>query len=42
LEVGAATGRYTLELARRGYAVTAVDLSAALLKENENASPRRD
>ena len=30
LEVGAATGRYTLELARRGYAVTAVDLSAAL------------
>jgi SAM-dependent methyltransferase len=31
LEVGAATGRYTLELARRGYAVTAVDLSAALL-----------
>ena len=35
LEIGAATGRYTLELARRGYAVTAVDLSAALLKENE-------
>ena len=33
LEIGAATGRYTLELARRGYAVTAVDLSAALLKE---------
>jgi SAM-dependent methyltransferase len=32
LEVGAATGRYTLELARRGYAVTAVDLSAALLE----------
>lgn len=31
LEIGAATGRYTLELARRGYAVTAVDLSAALL-----------
>ncbi len=31
LEVGAATGRYTLELARRGYAVTAVDLSAELL-----------
>ncbi len=27
LEVGAATGRYTLELARRGYQVTAVDLS---------------
>jgi S-adenosylmethionine-dependent methyltransferase len=31
LEVGAATGRYTLELARRGYAVTAVDLSEVLL-----------
>ena len=28
LEVGAGTGRYTLELARRGYSVTAVDLSA--------------
>jgi SAM-dependent methyltransferase len=29
LEVGAATGRYTLELAKRGYIVTAVDLSLA-------------
>jgi SAM-dependent methyltransferase len=28
LEIGAATGRYTLELASRGYQVTAVDLSA--------------
>jgi S-adenosylmethionine-dependent methyltransferase len=27
LEIGAATGRYTLELARRGYQVTALDLS---------------
>lgn len=33
LEIGAATGRYTLELCRRGYTVTAVDLSAVLLKE---------
>jgi S-adenosylmethionine-dependent methyltransferase len=33
LEVGAATGRYTLELARRGYSVTAVDLSRALIDE---------
>lgn len=33
LEIGAATGRYTLELARRGYRVTALDLSAALLEE---------
>jgi SAM-dependent methyltransferase len=33
LEIGAATGRYTLALARRGYALTAVDLSAVLLEE---------
>src|SRR4051812_29417763 len=32
LEIGAATGRYTLALCRRGYAVTAVELSAALLE----------
>ena len=32
LEVGAATGRYSLELARRGYSVTAVDLSGELVK----------
>jgi len=32
LEIGAATGRYTVALARRGYTVTAVDLSAALLE----------
>lgn len=33
LEVGAATGRYTLELAKRGYTLTAVDLSAALMEK---------
>ncbi len=33
LEIGAATGRYTLELTKRGYSVTAVDMSAALLEE---------
>jgi len=32
LEIGAGTGRYTLDLCRRGYSVTAVDLSAALLQ----------
>jgi S-adenosylmethionine-dependent methyltransferase len=32
LEVGAATGRYTLELAKRGYVLTAVDISEALLE----------
>jgi S-adenosylmethionine-dependent methyltransferase len=34
LEVGAATGRYTLELARRGYQLTAVDLSEVQLERN--------
>jgi len=33
LEVGAATGRYTLELAKRGYTITAVDLSEVLLEK---------
>lgn len=33
LEVGAGTGRYTLELAKRGYALTAVDLSEALIEQ---------
>lgn len=33
LEVGAATGRYTVELARRGFDVTAVDLSAVQLEQ---------
>ena len=31
LEVGAATGQYTLELARRGYSVLAVDLAPTLV-----------
>lgn len=33
LEIGAATGRYTLELARRGYTITAVDLSGGLIEK---------
>ena len=32
LEIGAATGRYTLPLARRGYPITAVDLSEMQLE----------
>lgn len=32
LEVGAATGRYTLELAKRGYTLTAVDISEKLIE----------
>lgn len=31
LEIGASTGGYTLELARRGYSITAVDLSSNLI-----------
>ena len=38
LEVGAATGRYTLELARKGYQVTAVDISLKLLEFNHRAA----
>lgn len=37
LEIGAATGRYTLDLAKRGYHVTAVDMSAGLLEENKRS-----
>ena len=33
LEIGAATGRYTLELARRGYSLTSVDLSKGMVDE---------
>lgn len=40
LEIGAATGRYTLELAKRGYAVTAVDLSATLIEQNKRIITR--
>jgi len=32
LEVGSATGRYTLGLARQGYTITAIDLSKGLLE----------
>ena len=35
LEIGAATGRYSHQLASRGYAVTAVDLSAALIEQSK-------
>ncbi len=33
LEIGTATGRYTLALAKRGYKLTSVDISSTLLEE---------
>jgi SAM-dependent methyltransferase len=35
LDIGCGTGRHALELARRGYAVVGIDLSASLLKKAE-------
>lgn len=32
LEVGCGTGQYTVELAKRGYSVTAVDMSSVMIK----------
>src|SRR6266498_443598 len=37
LEIGAATGRYTLELAKHGYTITAVDLSETLMEQNRKS-----
>ena len=39
LEIGAATGRYTLDLARRGYAVTTLDLSETLTASARAKTP---
>jgi len=33
LDVGCGTGRHSVELAKRGYKVTGIDLSAEMLKE---------
>lgn len=38
LDVGAATGRYAIPLAKRGYRVTAVDLSSALVERGRRRS----
>jgi 2-polyprenyl-3-methyl-5-hydroxy-6-metoxy-1,4-benzoquinol methylase len=39
LDIGCGTGRHSIELARRGYAVTGIDLSESMLaKARENAS----
>ncbi len=35
LDIGCGTGRHSIELARRGFAVTGLDLSAEMLKQAE-------
>lgn len=38
LDVGCGTGRHSIELAKRGYAVTGLDLSSAMLAEAEKSA----
>jgi 2-polyprenyl-3-methyl-5-hydroxy-6-metoxy-1,4-benzoquinol methylase len=38
LDVGCGTGRHAIELARRGYDVTGIDISAGMLSEAEKAA----
>lgn len=38
LDVGCGTGRHSIELARRGYAVTGLDLSAEMLARAADAA----
>jgi ubiquinone/menaquinone biosynthesis C-methylase UbiE len=42
LDVGCGTGRHTLELTRRGYQVTGLDLSAGLLEQAVRKAERED
>ncbi|MGA9348023.1 MAG: methyltransferase domain-containing protein [Anaerolineae bacterium] len=42
LDVGCGTGRHAVELARRGYQVTGVDISAGMLAEAEKAAREAD
>ena len=38
LDIGCGTGRHTIELTKRGYAVTGIDLSDSLLKKGGRKS----
>ena len=38
LDVGCGTGRHSIELARRGYQVTGIDLSSGMLAEAKKAA----
>ncbi len=42
LDVGCGTGRHAVELARRGYQITGVDISAGMLAEAEKAAREAD
>jgi 2-polyprenyl-3-methyl-5-hydroxy-6-metoxy-1,4-benzoquinol methylase len=42
LDAGCGTGRYALELARRGYQVTALDASPALIREATQRAPSEE
>ncbi|MFD1677143.1 class I SAM-dependent methyltransferase [Alicyclobacillus fodiniaquatilis] len=38
LDIGCGTGRHSVELAKRGFQITGVDISSGMLKEAENAA----
>jgi ubiquinone/menaquinone biosynthesis C-methylase UbiE len=40
LDIGCGTGRHAIELAKRGYRITGIDLSAGMLKEAEKAAKK--
>lgn len=42
LDVGCGTGRHAVELAKRGYEVTGVDISSGMLAEAKNAAKQAD
>ena len=42
LDIGCGTGRHSLELARRGYEVTGIDLSEAQLKKAKSISEKEN